>query len=134
MTVPAKKKALPKSQWLELQEVSPMGFTPAFTASMECQEKQQRKGTKEKLGFTMVVEDCVFQSYYALDSTSCQNYQLFTFYCVCWTHTQIHSKIISNILFASDVANITITHVQTNPDTLVTGLTRVQPTAIPTVQ
>lgn len=36
ITVPAKKKELPRSQWLESWDVFPIGLTPALTASMAC--------------------------------------------------------------------------------------------------
>lgn len=36
MTVPAKKKAPPRSQWLLLLEEFPMGLTPALSASTAC--------------------------------------------------------------------------------------------------
>ena len=36
MTVPAKKKALPRSQWLLLLEEFPTGLTPALSASSAC--------------------------------------------------------------------------------------------------
>ena len=42
MTVPAKKKALPRSQWLLLLEEFPTGLTPALSASRACCKESER--------------------------------------------------------------------------------------------
>lgn len=43
MTVPAKKKALPRSQWLLLLEEFPTGLTPALVAFMtRCKEMDSK--------------------------------------------------------------------------------------------
>lgn len=43
MTVPAKKKALPRSQWLLLFEEVPTGLTPALVAIMACCKEMESK-------------------------------------------------------------------------------------------
>lgn len=50
MTVPAKKKALPRSQWLLLLEEFPIGLTPALSASRACcKESERARGSVKKV-------------------------------------------------------------------------------------
>lgn len=83
ITVPAKKKALPRSQWLELYVVSPVGFTPAFTASTECWEDKKKKKRKKTLLCPLITDNFAFQANQLKLLRSCFNtyyLQINTFY------------------------------------------------------
>lgn len=57
MTVPAKKKALPRSQWLLLLEEFPTGLTPALSASSAC--CKERESTSKRLINCCIAQESV---------------------------------------------------------------------------